>query len=171
MSRAYAILIVALVVATWAIYLLAQGVQLAWSFLVPFSAAVGLLTSAAFAFKHWAWHWPVVHLLTKTPRLAGTWVGQLRSNFIHDGETQPRAPIDVAMVVSQSVDGLNVRQYTQESSSTTVAASVSEEPGDRFSLAAVYLNEPEIQLQQARSRCTTVPRDSLSKDHRETPGG
>ena len=92
MSRAYAILIVALVVATWAIYLLAQGVQLAWSFLVPFSAAVGLLTSAAFAFKHWAWHWPVVHLLTKTPRLAGTWVGQLRSNSIHDGETQPRAP-------------------------------------------------------------------------------
>ena len=151
MSRAYATIIVALVAATWAIYFFAQGVQLAWSFLVPFSVAVGVLTSTGFVFKHWAWSWPGVHLLTKTPRLTGTWVGKLRSNYIHDGETEPRGPIDVAMVVTQSVDGLNVRQYTQESSSTTVAASVSEEPGERFSLATVYLNEPKIQLQQTRS--------------------
>ena len=151
MSRAYAIIIVALVTATWAIYLLAQGAQLAWSFLGPFSVAVGVLTSTGFVFKRWAWYWPGVHLLTKTPRLTGTWVGELRSNYIHDGETEPRGPIEVAMVVTQFVDGLSVRQYTQESSSTIVAASISEEPGERFSLATIYLNEPEIELQQTLS--------------------
>ena len=151
MSRAYATIIVALVAATWAIYLFVQGVQLAWSFLVPFSVVVGVLTSTGFVFKHWAWYWPGVHLLTKTPRLTGTWVGELKSNYIHDGEVEPCGPINVAMVVTQSVDGLNVRQYTQESSSTTVAASISEEPGERFLLATVYLNEPEIQHQQTRS--------------------
>ena len=151
MSRAYAIIIVALVTATWAIYLLAQGVQLAWSLLGTFSIAVGVLTSRGFVFRHWAWHWPAVHLLTKTPRLAGTWVGKLSSNYIHDGESEPRGPIDMAIVVTQSVDGLNVRQYTQESSSQTVAASISKEPGQRFLLATVYLNDPEIQLRQTRS--------------------
>lgn len=151
MSRAFAIIIVVLVAITWAVYLLAQGVQLAWSFLGPFSIAVGVLTTAGFVFKHWAWHWPGLHLLTKTPRLTGTWVGKRTSNYIHDGETEPRGPIDVAVVVTQSVDGINVRQYTEESWSTTVAASASEEAGDRFSLATVYLNEPDLELQQTRS--------------------
>ena len=78
----------------------------------------GCFDTTGFVFKYWAWYWPGVHLLTKTPRLTGTWVGKLKSNYIHDGEVEPRGPIDVAMVVAQSVDGLNVRLYTQESYST-----------------------------------------------------
>ncbi|ADP97207.1 conserved hypothetical protein [Marinobacter adhaerens HP15] len=56
------------------------------------------------------------------------------------------------LVVTQSADELNVRQYTKESSSTTVAASVTAEPGDKFILATVFINEPDIELQQTRSR-------------------
>lgn len=151
MTRPFAIIVVALVASTWALYLLAQGVELAWDFLGPFSLAVGVLTGAGFLFRHWAWHWPVLHLLTKTPRLTGTWVGKLTSNYIHAGETEPRPPIRVALVVTQLADSINVRQYTKESSSTSVAASVSEEPGQRFTLATVYFNEPELPLQQTRS--------------------
>jgi hypothetical protein len=141
MTRPFATIVVALVALTWALYLLAHGVTVASSFLGPFSLAVGVLTSAGFLFRRWAWHWPVLHLLTKTPRLTGTWVGKLK----------PSSPIDVAVVVTQFADSINVRQYTQESSSTSVAASVSEEPGERFTLATVYSNEPELPLQQTRS--------------------
>lgn len=151
MSRVFAIIIVILVALTWAVYLLAQGVQLAWSFLGPFSIAVGVLTTAGFVFKHWIWYWPGLHLLTKTPRLTGTWVGELKSDYIHNGEVEPRAPIDVAVVVTQTSDAINVRQYTKESWSTTVAASASEQAGDRFTLSTVYLNEPDLELQQTRS--------------------
>ncbi|WP_185906459.1 hypothetical protein [Marinobacter salarius] len=152
MNRAYATIIVGLVVATWAIYLLLQGYTLTWSYLGPFSVAVAVLTATAFVFKHWGWHWPIVHLLTQTPNLTGTWVGKLKSDYIHDGETEPRGPIDAVLIVTQTVDEINVRQYTKESSSTTVAASVTAEPGDKFILATVFLNEPEIELQQTRSR-------------------
>jgi hypothetical protein len=151
MTRPFAIIVVALVASTWALYLLAQGFELAWSFLGPFSLAVGVLTSAGFLFRHWAWHWPVLHLLTKTPRLTGTWVGKLQSDYIQAGEKESRPPVRVALVVTQLADSLNVRQYTPESSSTSVAASVSEEPGQRFTLATVYFNEPELPLQQSRS--------------------
>jgi len=151
MTRPFAIIVVTLVALTWVLYFLAQGVTLAWSLLGPFSLAVGVLTSAGFLFRHWAWHWPVLHLLTKTPRLTGTWVGKLKSNYIHAGEKEPRPAIDVAVVVTQLADCINIRQYTQESSSISVAASVSEEPGQRFTLATVYSNEPELPLQQTRS--------------------
>lgn len=152
MNRAFATIIVGLVVATWAAYLLIQGRTLTWIHLGPFSLAVGVLTASGFIFKHWAWHWPAVHLLTKTPHISGTWIGTLRSDYIHEGETAPRGPIDAVLVVTQSADEINVRQYTKESSSTTVAASVTAEPGDKFILATVFLNEPNIELQQTRSR-------------------
>lgn len=61
-----------------------------------------MLTATAFVFKHWAWHWPIVHLLTKTPNLTGTWVGKLKSDYIHDGETEPRGPIDAVLIVTQT---------------------------------------------------------------------
>lgn len=151
MNRAFATVIVGLVVTTWAAYLLIQGKTLTWIYLGPFSLAVGVLTAAGFIFKHWAWYWPVVHFLTKTPHLSGTWIGTLRSDYIHEGETAPRGPIDAVLVVTQSADELNVRQYTKESSSTTVAASVTAESGDKFILATVFMNEPDIELQQTRS--------------------
>ncbi|WP_083007578.1 hypothetical protein [Halomonas sp. GT] len=152
MNRAFAIIIVGLVAATWAAYLLLQGETLTWSYLGPFSLAVGVLTGAGVVFKHLAWHWPVVHFLTKTPHITGTWIGKLRSDYIHEGETEPRGAIDAVLVVTQTADEINIRQYTKESSSTTVTASVTAEPGDKFILATVFLNEPDIELQQTRSR-------------------
>ncbi len=95
-------IIVGLVVVTWAVYLLLQGQTLTWSYLGPFSIAVAVLTATAFVFKHWAWHWPIVHLLTKTPNLTGTWVGKLKSDYIHDGETEPLGPIDAVLIVTQT---------------------------------------------------------------------
>ncbi len=152
MSRPFAIIIVALVAITWVVYLLLQGVDLAWSLLGPSSTAVAVLTTTGFVFTQWIWHWPLIHYLTKTPRLTGTWVGKLQSNYIHEGETKPRGPMDVVVVVTQTANDINVRQYSKESWSTTVAASVSEEDGDRFSLATVYRNEPDLELQQSRSQ-------------------
>ena len=151
MSRPFAILIVSTVALTWAVYLFASGIELSWAFLGPFSAAVGVLTIMSFVFQHWVWHWPGLHYLTKTPRLTGTWLGTLESNYVNIGESEPRAAIPVAVVITQTVDSINVRQYTQESFSTTVTASVFGEPGERFLLSTVYLNEPKIELQQTRS--------------------
>jgi hypothetical protein len=151
MTRPFATIVVALVALTWAIYLTLLGVDLAWSFLGPFSLAVGVLTGAGLVFRRWAWYWPGLHLLTRIPRLTGTWVGELKSSYIHAGETEPRPPIFVAVVVTQFSDSINVRQFTQESSSSTVAAAISEESGQRFSLATVYMNEPDLKLQQTRS--------------------
>lgn len=151
MNRAFATIVVGLVVATWAIYFLARGVPLSQDYFGPFSIAVGVLTSTWFVFTHWVWHWPLLHSLTRTPRLTGTWAGKLRSTYVHPGESSPRDPIDVILVVTQSADTINVRQYTSESSSSSVAASIAEEPGERFFLATVYINEPDLQLQQTRS--------------------
>lgn len=131
---------------------MAKGEALTWGYLGPFSMAVGVLTAAGFVFNRWAWHWPGLHLLTKTPHLSGTWIGRLRSDYIHEGESEPRDSVDEVLVVTQSADGINVRQYTRESSSTTVAASVTEEPGEKFILSTVFLNEPDIELQRTRSR-------------------
>jgi len=151
MTRPFAIITVGLVAATWGVYLLVQGVDLAWSFLGPFSAAVGVLTAAGFGFKHWAWHWPGLHLLTRVPRLSGSWAGTMQSNYVHAGESEPRGPIDVIVVISQNADRITIRQYTSESASITVASSAYDEDGDRFVVATVYRNEPPVHLQQTRS--------------------
>jgi hypothetical protein len=150
MSRAFAILIVALVVATWALYGLIRGDD-AWSSLGPFSIAVGVLTTASFVFSRWIWNWPLIHNLVRTPYLSGTWVGTLKSDYVVEAQEQPVEPKLIAWVISQTSDSLSVRQFTEESESEAVTATAVEEKGDRHSIATVYVNKPVL-LRQPESR-------------------
>lgn len=151
MSRPFAIITVGIVILVWTAYLAVQGEALDVGFLAPFSVAVAVLTATGFAFKHWAWHWPLLHLLTGKPRLTGTWIGTLSSNYRPEGDDSPARPIPIVWVISQTVDGLSIRQFTAESQSTTLVASIAGEDGDRYSLATVYRNEPTLELQRSRS--------------------
>jgi len=147
MTRPFAIIIVVLVMLAFGVSYLVQGQQVDFTYTGPFSVAVVVLTGAGFIFGRWAWHWPLVHLLTGNPRLSGTWVGTIRSDYKRNEQDDPLPPIPAVIVVTQTASSLSVRLFTQESRSTSVAASFEREEGDRFSLATVYRNEPDLQFQ------------------------
>lgn len=150
MTRPVATIVVAVIVLTWGACFLFDGKALDSALLKPFSLAVSVLAGASLAYDLWLWHWPLVHLLCKKPRLTGTWVGELRSDYKREPSDDPLPPIASVIVVTQTASVLHVRLFTKESSSTSVAASIETEPGDRFSLSTVYRNEPGLEL-QARS--------------------
>lgn len=150
MTRPVATLVVAIVALTCAAVSMVRGESIDSNFWTPFSSSIGVLAGAAFVYNQWLWYWPGVHALVKKPRLEGTWVGELRSDYRREPDDQALPPIRGVLVVSQTASTVHVRLFTKESRSTTVAASIEIEDGDRFCLSTVYRNEPGLDL-QARS--------------------
>ena len=150
MTRPVATLVVAIVALTCAVVSVLQGESIDSNFWTPFSTSIGVLAGAAFVYNQWLWYLPGVHTLVKKPRLEGTWVGELRSDYRREPDDEALPPIRSVLVVSQTASTIHVRLFTKESRSTTVAASIELEDGDRFSLSTVYRNEPGLDL-QARS--------------------
>jgi hypothetical protein len=103
-------------------------------------AAVGLL---ALAFDKWAWNWPLVWLVSRRPRIYGTWRAQLTPS---DDSRIPkggnRGPIQAYVVIAQTFWTVHVTLHTAESSSWSTAAALRDEGGGRQVLAYVYGNRP-----------------------------
>ena len=144
-------ILVALAACTWAVVLVALGADVELGFFKPFSIVVGVIATALAAFDRWVWRWPGVRALHGRPQLAGTYWGEIRSDW-KDRETgQKVGPIPAALVVGQTFTGLSVSLFTAESSSATVAASLVDGSDGRQLVAGLYRNEPRLSVQE-RSR-------------------
>lgn len=153
LSRLHISSFIGLTVAVWLVALWAQGTPvLSWSFLKPFSIVVGTISVVVTLFNKYAWAWSIFNgWYIKRPDLRGTWEVELRSSWV-DPKTGQRIPAIVAYaVIRQTMTSLSLRLMTPESRSKSIAYSIDQEGDGLFRLAAVYRNEPRIELQGVRS--------------------
>ena len=139
MSRAALTMLVSLSAGIWALFLSAHGWVLPLSFFSPLSVVVAALSIALPLWDKWLWKLRVLHpWAVSRPDLRGTWRGELtRANV---------EPITIFLVVEQSFSSIELRTFTAESRSASMAASLAKAEG-QYLLAYVYRNEPDLLLQ------------------------
>jgi hypothetical protein len=87
-------------------------------------------------------------LLVKRPDLRGTWAGELVSEWIDPKTNAHLPPIPAFACITQTASTLYVRQFTAESESATLAASVLKDLDDAESVAVVYRNDPKSSVRE-----------------------
>jgi hypothetical protein len=128
----------------WSMLLILNGQSVSFDLLKPFSTVAGALGVAALAFDRWIWRWRYLHpWFVSTPNLHGTWSGQLVSDWKReDGSHIP--PIDVYLVVRQTLSTISIRLLTAESSSVLLGGTVTREVDGVERVMGIYLNTPDI---------------------------
>lgn len=142
---------IAIAVAVWAVMLLIQGVDLSFSDLRPYSIAVAVVLLSFLAFDRWCWRIPPLPRLLRRPVLAGTWKGELRSNWVNPTSGEKLAPIPAFLLVHQTYETITLRMFTAESSSTSQTAEINTSPDGVAEVITTYHNVPKLHLQE-RSR-------------------
>lgn len=115
---------------------------------------VTLYVIAQFAFSRWMWRWPIFQgWLVPYPDLEGTWEGVLRSTWKDPLTGEDIPPRTVTLVVKQSFTSISCTLFTDESSSRSSAAQISEdETSEALTLNYNYTN---------RSRATIRDRSPI----------
>jgi hypothetical protein len=152
LSRLQITVVLAITAACWWVALLVQGTQVTGQYLRPFSAVVVVLVILGLVIEYWAWR---VHLfqpwLFSRPDLRGTWKVTIESEWV-DNTGQKIAPIRAYVGVTQTNSKLQFHLMTPESESCLLASSIAPTVcGERFEVAAVYANTPNVSLRGVRS--------------------
>src|SRR2546422_137024 len=139
------------VVLVFAIGIWSTGDKLELGWLRFFSAAVLVATAVLGVWDRWFWHLPLTQRIPRVPRdIRGAWKGTLTSLWT-DPATQKRPqPKRVFLVVRQTASQQTVVLLTDESSSRSSLASLSDD-GTSVTLAYMYLNRPDSRVEH-RSR-------------------
>jgi hypothetical protein len=143
--------VAAVVVIVFAIGIWSTGDAINPAWLRFFSAAVLAATIVLAIWDRWVWRLPLAQRLQSVHRdLSGTWRGILTS-FWEDPVTRSRpSPKTAFLVIRQTASETSVVLLTDESSSKSSLASVSDD-GAGASLAYMYLNRPDSAVEH-RSR-------------------
>ncbi len=159
---------IGLTIIVWLFALWAQGTPvLSVSFVKPFSVVVGAITFVVTIFNKYAWSWRIFKgWYVNRPDIRGTWKVELKSNWVNLVTNEVIPPIIAYAVVRQTLTFLSVRLMTDESRSKLIAYSIEKEEDGLFRLAAIYRNEPNIELQGDRSE---IHHGSLSLDIHGSP--
>lgn len=153
LSRLHISSFIALTIGIWLVALWMQGMSvLSSAFVKPFGTVVGAIMLFVTLFNKYVWAWPIFRgWYVNVPDLRGTWEVELKSNWIDPDTKKPIPPIHGYAVVRQTLTSLSLRLLTKESKSKIVAYSFDKEYDGIYRLAAVYRNEPKIELQGERS--------------------
>jgi len=159
---------IALTIAVWLVALWVQGMPvLSLEFIKPFGIVVGAITLFVTLFNKYAWSWRIFSgWYVNRPDLRGTWKVELVSNWVNPETNEPVPPIVGYTAIRQSLTSLSFRLMTKESRSRLIAHSIEKEEDGVFRLAAIYRNEPKIELQGDRSE---IHHGSFSLEIHGTP--
>lgn len=114
----------------------------------PYGGAVTAASVFVWLFDRWLWCWVPFSWLVRRPDLRGTWQGEIASQWINPATKATPAPIPAFVSVTQTASTLYLRQFTAESESATLAASILKDPDDAESIAVVYRNDPKVSVRE-----------------------
>jgi hypothetical protein len=136
--------IVAVCGLTWlGLLVMAGTVEVSRALWLPFGSVVTLAGLVVWLFEKFLWRWPPFTWVARRADLRGTWRGELVSEWIDPKTGTTLPPIPAFMCVTQTASTLYLRQFTGESSSATVAASIVKDADGAESVAVVYRNDPK----------------------------
>ena len=142
----------ALAVSAWFALLWWHETPVGWDHLGPFGLVLGFLVAVVGLFKRWWWSWSWLRgWFVQRPDLRGTWRVTLKSEWRDRRRKKTVEAIEGYMVVRQTLTTLNMRLLTRESSSRLVAHNVVRADDGVYSVAAVFVNEPKLELRGKRS--------------------
>jgi len=138
--------LLALAVVAWAIVLILQGQSVSPALLSPFSYVLSVLTLGVIFWERWVWAWRVSYFfrLNKHPDLRGTWKGVVVSDWVDKESKRGRGPIEVYLVIRQTYTTIDVRLFSEESSSVSLSGNIFSDSGDVWALAVTYRSTPRI---------------------------
>ncbi len=139
------------VVLVFAIGIILSGDQVKSSWLGYYSYAVTAASIVLSLWNKWIWRWEWVQKLPRVPRsIRGTWRGTLESAWKDPTTGQSPPPKPVFLVIRQSATAVSAVLFTDESSSRSTMASLTED-GFGTTLTYIYLNRPQVRVEH-RSR-------------------
>lgn len=102
----------------------------------------------SFIFTKWLWRLPMFQgWLIKYPNLEGTWQGNLQTTWTNPETGEIPRPISLILVIKQSFNSINCVMYTQESTSYSNAAMLSEDDESGIKrISYNYTNTPDITI-------------------------
>lgn len=139
-----AVILTALV---WAALLFFEGAGFGAAYIRPISLVMGLVVASFYCFDRWLWRIKPLPQLLGRPVLAGTWKGELRSNW-KDESGQTLAPITAFLLVHQTYETMFIRLFTAESSSESQTAVISKAEDGACQVITTYRNEPLLHLRK-----------------------
>lgn len=124
---------------------LALLVQWHWGFAIGgFEIIRSIFGSVTFAavifwvFYKWCWKWGALPLWLGRPVVSGIWIGQLESNYTHDGQGNPLQK-EIVFVVRQTYLTLCIQSFTDHQVGVSkVEALIQNDRTDSTRLAYVY---------------------------------
>lgn len=141
-----------LAVAAWFSLLWLRGTPVSWDHFWPFGFVLSLLVLTVGAFERWWWSWRCLQgWFVLRPDLRGTWRVKIESEWRNRQRRAMSQPVHGYMVIRQSLTTLNMRLITPESSSRIEAHRVVREEDGVYKVAAVFVNEPKLELRGKRS--------------------
>lgn len=142
-----------LAAAAWWMVLLLQGTPLTVEHVRPFSIVLGALVAIAYVAEHWAWRWPFLRgWLFSRPDVRGTWKVTIQSEWVDPKTNERVPPITAYAAIVQTQSKLQIHLMTPESESCLLASSIAATAcGERFEIAVVYANKPNVALRGVRS--------------------
>lgn len=135
----------------WTGILLLRGIDIQASWLTSLGGVAGVVVVAFFVFEHYLWRAPIVRRFVHRRIIRGTWRGTLATSWRDRKTGQPPAPMDAYLVINQSYSSISMLLMTQESSSRSIAASLSDPARGQCTVSGVYMNTPRLLIQD-RSR-------------------
>ncbi len=144
-------ILVGLAACTWALVLVVAGSEVGWEFAKPFSLVVGVISGALAGFDRWVWRWPGIRAAVGRPDLEGTYLGEVRSEWVNPESGAKPAPIPAALVIKQAYTALTVTLFTCENESVTLAASLECAADGRHAVVWMYRAEPRLAVRDRNS--------------------
>jgi hypothetical protein len=124
----------------------AGTVQLSPVLWAPFGTVVTIAGVIVSLFDKWLWrYWPF-SLIAPRLDLRGTWRGEIASEWVDPNTNAAVAPIPTFMCITQTASELYLRQFTQESESATLAATIIKDADEAESITVVYRNDPRASV-------------------------
>lgn len=106
----------------------------------------GLIATLVFAlWERFIWKWKIVRYFTGVPLIAGTWRGEMVSQYTKPDGTRV-GPIPTVLYVSQTASTVTVTLFTGESQSVSERAKLIRDADGRWRLSWQYVNTPRPEV-------------------------
>lgn len=140
--------IVAVVIAVFVVGAWLTSGQLDFGWLRFFSVAVLLAGIVLSAWDVWLWRLAPAQRIPGVPRcIRGTWKGTLSTLWVDPVKGNRPQPKSVYLVVRQTATLVSVKLLTDESTSVSSLAAVTEADGS-YALQYLYFNRPEVRFRE-----------------------